>query len=219
MVETYDDTDYIDQLEAELRQEQSKTRQLAKSQMGMYETENSESNLIKWQLNLEEEKDRLYHLLKGHRKIIDEKGNEVWVPPESKDSEILNEYGVDYIMGLLESFLNRNIILSNFDYERINKICLDLGMQITFDIYNDYEKMGMDTDDKRKKAAILVWKVLINVEAALRRAMFGRENLNLRKIITVSQHESPMLNQQQMNGIPVVSQQPKRGFFRRMFGG
>lgn len=178
------------QLEEELRRADQEKREMAKAQLKMYELDNQENSLVKWQLNLEEEKERIYHLLKGHRKIINEDGQEVWMEPESKESAILNDYGVDYIMGLLEAFMNRNIILSNFDEERIEEICMDLGNQINEDIYNDYERMGLDTDDKRKKFPIIVWKVLINVEAALRRALGGRENLNLRKIITVTQNES-----------------------------
>lgn len=182
--------EYMVELENELRQAQMERRDMAKSQLGMYEMGNQEDNLVKWQLNLEEEKERIFHLLKGHRKIIDEKGNEVWVEPETQDSVILNDYGVDYIMGLLESFMNRNIILSNFDLPRIKEICFDLADQIVFDIYNDYERMGLDTEDKRKKANIIVWKVIINVEAALRRAMNNGERLSLRKIMTVNQNES-----------------------------
>ena len=105
------ENEYTQELENELRQAQLERRDLAKAQLGMYEQNNSEDNLVKWQLNLEEEKERIFHLLKGHRKIVDEKGQEVWVEPLTNDSVILNDYGVDYIMGLLESFMNRNIIL------------------------------------------------------------------------------------------------------------
>ena len=182
--------EYMVELENELRQAQMDRRDMAKSQLGMYEQGNQEDNLVKWQLNLEEEKERIFHLLKGHWKGIDDKGNEMWMEPESQDSVILNDYGVDYIMGLLEAFMNRNIILSNFDETRIKEICFDLGDQIVFDIYNDYERMGLNTDDKRKKFPIIVWKVLINVEAALRRAMNNGERQSLRKIMTVNQSEN-----------------------------
>lgn len=201
--------EYMQQLEEELRQAQMERRDIAKSQLGMYENGNNEDNLVKWQLNLEEEKERIFHLLKGHRKIVDDRGQEVWVEPLSSDSVILNDYGVDYVMGLLESFMNRNIILSNFNEDRIREICLDLGEQITFDIYNDYERMGLDTDDKRKKFPIIVWKVLINVEASLRRAMNNGERQSLRKIMTVTQNDSgqrmpdyPMMNQRRSRWNP-----------------
>ena len=59
--------DYLTEIENELRQSQKEKRDLAKSQLGMYEMNNDENNLIKWQLNLEEEKDRIFHLLKGQR--------------------------------------------------------------------------------------------------------------------------------------------------------
>jgi len=206
------EADYLNEIENELRQSQKEKRDLAKTQLGMYEMGNDENNLIKWQLNLEEEKDRIFHLLKGHRKVSNEKGEEVWIEPLTQDSVIMNDYGIDYIMGLLESFVNRNIILSNWDEDRIKEICLDLGNQINEDIYNDYERMGLNTDDKRKKFAILVWKVLINIEASLRRAIGGRENLNLRKIITVNQNENPLMASR-MSDYPVVNQ-PKKKWYK-----
>jgi len=186
---------YMQQLEEELKQAQTEKRDIAKAQLGLYDSQMQEDNLAKWQLNLEEEKERIYHLLKGHRKVLDEKGNEIWVDPETTESVVLNSYGVDYIMGLLEAFVNRCIILSNFEEERINEICLDLGLQISEDIYNDYERMGLDNDNKRKQFNILVWKVIINIEAALKRAMNGGERSSFRKMVTVSQNDNPMHNQ------------------------
>jgi len=182
---------YVQQLEEELKQTQQERHNIAKAQLGMYEQSSPEDNIVKWQLNLEEEKERIYHLLKGHRKSIDAKGNEIWINAETSDSVLLNDYGVDYIMGLLESFLNRNIILSNFEDTRVEEICLDLANQMIEDIYNDYERMGLDTDDKRKKYPILIWKVIINVEASLRRAINNGERASLRKIVTVTQNDSP----------------------------
>lgn len=197
--------EYYRQLETELRQAQEERRDLAKAQLGMYES-NPEDNLVKWQLNLEEEKDRIFHLLKAHRKVVNEKGEEMWAEPLDSNSAILNDYGVDYIMGLLESFLNRNIILSNFDLKRINQMCLDLSNQVIEDIYNDYEKMGLDTDEKRKKYPILVFKIIYNVEAALRRAMDNGERRSLRAIMTITQNETPM----RMQNFPVTGQVPRR---------
>jgi len=206
--------DAYKQLEEELSLAQRERRDIAKAQLGLYESQNSEDNLVKWQLNLEEEKERIYHLLKGHRKTVDERNQEVWVEPDSKDSEILNDYGVDYIMGLLESFLNRNIILSNFDLDRIKEICFDLGNQINEDIYNDYDRMGLDTDDKRKKFPIIVLKVLVNVEASLRRAMNNGERLSLRRIMTVTQTD----NASRMPDYPMQTQRRRRMFHPSTWG-
>jgi hypothetical protein len=63
--------------------------------------------------------------------------------------------------------------------------------------------MGLDTDDKRKKFPIIVWKVLINIEASLRRAMNNGERISLRKIMTVTQNDSG----QRMQDYPM---QPRR---------
>lgn len=201
-----EEIEYMNELEEELRRVQSQARNLAKSQLNMMQIGNSEDNLVKWQLNLEEEKERIYYLLKGYRQVYDEKTDKrIWIEPETKESQILNDYGIDYIMGLLESFLNRNIILSNFKEDRINEICLDLSKQLIRDIFNDYEHMGLDTNDKRKKASMIVWKVVINVEAALRRAMDNGERRSLRQIMTVTQTDSG----QRMPEYPMVQQKRK----------
>lgn len=201
------EVDYMHQLEGELQEADKERRQLAKAQLGMYENGNIEDNLVKWQLNLEEEKERIYHLLKGHRKGYNEKGEEVWMPPESEKSIILNDVGVDYIMGLLEAFLNRNIILSNWDDERIMELLNDLSSQIINDIYNSYEDFGLDTDFKRKMFGILVEKVIINVEAAFRRGLNNGERRSLRAIMTITQNETPNRGYQ---NYPVMQQQPQR---------
>lgn len=245
----------FNQMEEELRQAQKEKREIAKASLGMIEQGSTEDNLIKWQLDLEKEKNTIAHLLKGHLKMVDDNGQERWIEPSisvitkkevdeegnfwfiDKDGKILkimnkdgeelecagsdvlvnkpetkfvgygkinvidyynkplNDHGVNMIMGVLDSFVNRNMILSDWEIERINEICFDLGIQLNDDIYNDYENLGMDTDDKRKKYPMLVKKVLYNIEASLRRGMDGGERLSLRKIMTVSQTDNPRMNE------------------------
>ena len=196
--------EYTHQLEEELRQVEKERRSLAKAQLGMYEN-STEDNLAKWQVEVKEMKQMVYHFLKGHRLIVNEKGEEIWVEPEDPNSMLLNDYGVDYVMGLLESFVNKNLILSDFEIERVNEICYTLGNQINEDIYNDYERMGLNTDDKRKKYPMLVLKIIFNVEAALRRAVNGGERRTLRQIMTINQNDSPI----RYSNMPMVSQ-PQR---------
>jgi hypothetical protein len=268
-----EEADYIARIDKELRERQK--LDLASQRLeGYNSSNNTESSLVKWQLNLEEEKERIFHILKGDRKLINDNGEEVWISPKVKltlraeqdnkkfewyideetnkvrkikdletghetdcidnktllkkpddamfigyrtvevldyDNILLNDYGINYVMGLLEAFMNRNIILSNFDEVRMHEICLDLMTQITEDIYNDYERMGLDTDEKLKKFPIIVMKVWVNIEAALRRALGGRENLNLRKIISVNQTDNPSSPASQP--YPMVSQK-KRSILR-----
>lgn len=213
-----EELEYLEQLEKELENANKQSRKLSNAQLSLYNVEN-DNNLIKFQLSLEEEKDRIFHLLKGDRLKEDDKGNLVWEPPASPDSILLNDYGVDYIMGLLEAFLNRNIILSNFTEARIMEICSDLGMQISDDLYNDYEKMGLDTEEKQKQYPMLVLKVIFNIEAAYMRAMGGKERDSLRKVMSVTQNEPIMSNR--MSQIPMVSQprQPSKLLPWNWFGG
>lgn len=196
------------QLEEELIEEQKKTRSMAKAQLGMYENE-SEDNLAKFQLNMIEEKMRIYHLLKAHRLEEDEKGQEVWVEPDDRKSAILNDYGVDYIMYLYDSFINKNIVLSDFEEERIYEILYDLGMAIIHGIFNDYEDFGLDTDSKRKRFDIIVLGIMTNIEATLNRAKSGGERRTIRAITTITQNETP----QRYQNIPQVNNQQRRRMF------
>lgn len=256
--------DYTQQIEEELKQAQKERRDIAKAQLGLYET-STEDNLVKWQLDLEKEKNVIEHMLKGHLKSTNDRGEEIWVEPSIKvvankevddegnfwftdkkgkvlkiinkedgseidcsDSDMLidkpatefmgyarinvvdyynkplNDHGVNMIMGYLDSFVNRNIILSDFDLLRVNEICYTIGNQINEDIFNDYEDIGMDSDGKRKKYPMIVLKVLINIEAALRRAMNGGERRTLRQIMTINQTDNPSRYQ----NIPMM--QPSR---------
>jgi len=175
----------------------------------MYESA-PEENLAKFQLSMIEEKMRIYHLLKSHRLEKDEKGEEVWVEPNDKNSAILNDYGVDYVMYLYDSFINKNVVLSDFEEDRIYEILYDIGMAIIHGIFNDYEEFGLDTDSKRKRFEILILGVMTNIEATLNRAKHGGERRTIRAITTITQNESP-----RMNGYPSynVTGQPKQ---RRM---
>jgi len=192
---------YLEELEQELQTLSQQNKKINSANLSMYNG-GADENLIKWQLNLEQEKDRIFHILKGDRLKLNEKGNEYWVEPLDKNSAILNDYGIDYVMGVLESFLNRNIILSKFEDKRIDQICLDLGNQLTNDIYNDYENMGMDTIEKRKKYPMLIMKIIINIEASLKRALDGGERSSLRKVMSVTQIDNPLTRGQ----MPMVSQ-------------
>lgn len=94
--------------EERLKNINSDNRQIAST---MFSAEQNE-NLIKFQLDIKEELERIERLLRGHVPKIDNKGNEYW--HEAPESErLFNEKGVKEILKILSYYLTKTIILSN----------------------------------------------------------------------------------------------------------
>lgn len=107
------------------------------SQQGFSEGKNS--NIIEFQLDLKEELDRIYHLLKGDIITTDGDGNEKWISPDDDRLIILSDYGVKQIMNILSFYINKNTLLSNYDEETIFWKVRDFGIEISDLVYWKYE--------------------------------------------------------------------------------
>jgi len=184
---------YIQQIESELEAERSRSQQLMKGQASLFSIEDQE-NLIRWQLDLKEDLDRIYHLLKGDRIVRDEEGNIDYQEAEDNNLKPFNEFGVQLIMNILQFYLNRNTILSNYSEDVINWKVLDFGRRLTDLIFNRYEEMGMDTPEKIKMFPMIVGQIVDTVHSAYLRAYHGGERESLRTARTVTQSE-PLISQ------------------------
>ena len=145
--ENSDEMNYIDQLETQLQEQNLINKKLQNASVGMYM---QDDNLIKWQLNLAEELNKIYHLLRGDEVEEDEKGNERYIPQTNVEVMILNNFGVQIIMNILSFYLNRNTILSFYDEEMINIKIRDFGIEVSDLIFNRYEDMMMTTDFRKE---------------------------------------------------------------------
>lgn len=96
-------------------------------------------NMIQYQLDVQDELDRLYHLLSGHIVKKDTQGNEFWDEPEDDRLKIFSDYGVKQIMNILSFYINKNILLSNFKEEDIFWKVHDFGMELLDLVYCRYE--------------------------------------------------------------------------------
>jgi len=183
--------EYIEQIESELKDERERSRQLSNahnSQMSLF-TAQQDDNLIRWQLDLKEDLDRIYHLLKGHKLDYDEEGNLVYVEPKDDNLKPFNEFGVQLLMNIMSFYLNRNTILSNYDEHTINWKVLDFGNELADLIFNRYEEMGMDNNEKIKMYPMIVKELIDTVHSAYLRAYHGGERESLRTARTVTQSE------------------------------
>ncbi len=181
---------YIENLEIEvetLRTQGAKT--LRDYGQSSFFSPQSETNLIQWQLDLNEELERIDHLLRGHVIKRDNDGNEYWAEAKDKEFMTLNDYGVQLLMNVISFYLNRNTILSNYDEETINWKIKDLGDEIADLIFLKYEEMGLDTPGKMKLFSITVLELVDTIHSAYLRAMHGGERESLRTARHVTQSD------------------------------
>lgn len=166
----------------------------------MFNREDQE-NLVKWQLDIKDELVRIEHLLRKHIPQIDKDGNVYYQKPKHEDT-LFNETGVNEILNLLAWYLNKNIILSNFDEKTINKRCSQFAQFLKDFIYNNYQRFGLDSKEKIKHYPIVVMNIVNTVEAAYNRALNGGERNSLRSARMVTQTEplNQYNNQMPQNG-------------------
>lgn len=141
---TEEELEYQQQLEAQLREQANLNRQLHGSQMSMFGGVTDE-NLIKWQLNLREDLDWIYHLLRGDVVKEDENGNVRFIEQTDDNLRPFNEFGIQLIMNIISFYINRNTILSNYSDEVIEWKVHDFALELTDLIFNRYEEMMMTT--------------------------------------------------------------------------
>ena len=169
-------------------------------------TQGQSDNLVVFQLELNEILDKIEHLLKGDILQKDAEGNYDYVEPADESLMVLNNFGVQLVMQQISMYLNRNTILSNYKEDRIFEILYDLGNELADLIYINYEKMGLNTVEKRSRYPILVYSILCMIESSYNRALGGNELESLRSARVVTQ------NQPLGTGNNVQAQPGRRGF-------
>lgn len=206
------ENNYFLQMEQELQQVKLENAQVKKEygQISMFGAGDND-NLIKWQLDLNEDLERVDHLLRGHVLKHNKEGDLVWQDAPNDKLRPFNEFGVDMLMKIISFYLNRNTILSNYSEEMINWKIKDLGDEIADLIFMEYDSMGMNTHEKKKQYPIIVRELIDTVHSAYLRALGGGERESLRTARHVSQSESPMM---QMANQPMSISQSKRSVFR-----
>jgi len=97
------------------------------------------ANLIQYQLDFSDEKEYIDHLLRGHIIKKGDNGIEYWAEPTDPTSKTLTDYGVERLMNIINFYLSRNIILSNYKHEVIDDKMKDIGWEISDTIFLEYE--------------------------------------------------------------------------------
>ena len=228
---TSEEINYMQQMEAELQHARNDNKQLAQGQMSIF-AEEQQDNLIRWQLDLKEDLDRLYHLLKGDKIGEDDDGNICYLKVEDDNSKPFNEFGVQLLMNVMSFYLNRNTILSNYKEEVINWKILDFGNEVSDLIFNRYEEMMTTINrnqnesklafeervkdhlkNKLKLYPMIVRELVDTVHSAYLRAFHGGERDSLRTARTVTQSEPIGFGNQRMTQPSFSPQQKNKHWY------
>lgn len=140
---------YLDQMEQELMIAKTDNARLINSQSSPFSSP-SEENLIRYQLDLKEDIDKIYHLLKGDIVSRDDKDNIVYIEPDNDDEKPFNEFGVKSIMNIMSFYLNRNTLLSNYDNDTIMWKVKDFGDNISDEILCKFKQYMLTTSFERE---------------------------------------------------------------------
>jgi len=104
-----------------------------------YQMEESEMNLAEAQLDVEQTLTRINHLLKQDVLRPNDKGVMNWEAIEDTKKRVLTDEGVDRIMQVMQSYINKETLLSNFDDVTIARRMLEFSLAFNGLIFLKYE--------------------------------------------------------------------------------
>jgi len=171
-------------------------------------------DIARYQLELNDLLEQTEHILKGDI-VVWENGTKDWKANPKPENNPLNNEGIRKIMLELQNYINRHIVLGDYETDDINRIMKDYGNKVKDLIFMKYDEMGMDTEIKRQEYASLVMNIVNLVYASYSRAKDGGERRSLREMINIQgtyQQQGMAGGGQMINGQP----QKQRGILNPM---
>lgn len=105
-----------------------------------YEMDDTEKTFAEAQLECDTTLDNIYHLLKQDVwKFDEDKGIMDWFSIPDKKKRVLTEEGVDKIMQVMRSYINKETLLSNFDDKMIMRRMLEFSLSLSAILFMKYE--------------------------------------------------------------------------------
>ena len=104
-----------------------------------YQMEEQEQNLADAQLDCELTLDRIRHLLKQDVLKTNSKGMPDWVEIKDLKKRVFTEEGVDRIMQVMYSYINKETLLSNFNEKQIAQRMLEFSLSLSALLFMKYE--------------------------------------------------------------------------------
>lgn len=102
--------------------------------------EEESRGLVKEQLDLSKEIEKIDHLLRGHIQKVDKFGELIWEEPENNEDVILSENGINFVLNAIQWYLNKNTLLSNYDEDTINRKMKDFATSLADALFMNYGK-------------------------------------------------------------------------------
>jgi len=150
--------------------------------------EQQEYGLAEKQLDLSQEKERLEHFFRGEILKTDEQGNQYWKEPADARLVLLNDYGINKVMLLLDAYLTKIKLLSNYSEEVINEKMEDIATMVCDEIFMEYREVGLDTDSKKKNFELIVRIIQDTIHDVYLRALNGKERDSIRKHMNIQEN-------------------------------
>lgn len=128
--------------EAQLReaQLQAGAAQLSQQQQQLAEQDDNKG-IVAEQLDVGPILNQIHNLLRGYVLKRDEKGRMKWHKPDNNDLVILSDYGVTTIMRVIQMYINKNTLLSNYDDNQIMQKMEDFSITLADNIFMKYDKI------------------------------------------------------------------------------
>jgi len=106
-----------------------------------YQMEEAEQNLAEAQLDVNETLVKIHHLLRQDvlKPNPDKNGKLEWIEIKDSKKRVLTEEGVDKIMQVMQSYINKETLLSNFDEKMIMRRMLEFSLAFSGLIFMKYE--------------------------------------------------------------------------------
>jgi len=104
-----------------------------------YQMEEAEKNLAEAQLDCEETLTKINHLLKQDVFKVNFEGILEWQEISDLKKRVLTDEGVDKIMQVMQSYINKETLLSNFDDKMIARRMLEFSLSFSALIFLKYE--------------------------------------------------------------------------------
>jgi len=102
--------------------------------------EEQNRGLIKEQLDLREELEKIDHLLRGHVQVRNKDNELVWVEPKNNENAVLSDAGINLVLNSIQWYLTKNTLLSNYDEETIRIKMEDFAISLADALFMNYGK-------------------------------------------------------------------------------
>ena len=143
------------------------------NEAAQYYLEEKEKGIIDVQLEVDSIKSDVYHLLRQDKLCLNKETNQMdWAELEDLSQRTLSDWGVERLMQVINFYINKNTLLTNFDEKQINRLMLTfmkelnslilLKYQLIFrtPTFEECKKIMMDKLADKKKLKMFTLEIL-----------------------------------------------------------